>query len=134
MDRANIIAEPSQALKSSSSSSSEPYWAHSRGLESEEFVKDHYRKKNYKLKAQRVRTPFAEVDLIFESPAKELLMVEVKSVNIADFAAFRISQKQKQRLIRAMIFLAEKFARPVEVHWAFVTGDGEITIIEDISN
>lgn len=80
-----------------------------------------------------MKTPFAEIDLVFKTPEGHALMVEVKTVNLDHFHSTRISLKQKQRLLRALQFLAERWNTLVEVHWAFVTKEGEITIIEDIS-
>ncbi|MNT71025.1 hypothetical protein D3C72_2094690 [compost metagenome] len=82
---------------------------------------------------QRVKTPFAEVDLLFETPDGHLLMVEVKSVKNPDFIPTAIGKRQKQRLQRAMIYLTEQFKTPVEVHWAFVSSF-DITVIEDITS
>ncbi|MNY51965.1 hypothetical protein D3C86_1876020 [compost metagenome] len=80
-----------------------------------------------------MKTPFAEVDLLFETPEGHLLMVEVKSVKNADFIPTAIGKRQKQRLQRAMIYLAEQFKTPVEVNWAFVSSF-DITVIEDITS
>lgn len=80
-----------------------------------------------------MKTPFAEVDLLFRTPEGHVLMVEVKTANLSDFHAVRISRRQKARLMRALYFLAEQFDSLVEVHWAFVTKTGEMTVIEDIS-
>lgn len=133
MDPALNTAKPLRELKSSSSARSEIHWAHQRGLDSEELVQKYYINKGYELLAQRVRTPFAEVDLLFRAPEGHVLMVEVKTTNLADFQPFRISRKQKARLVRALYFLADHLDSLVEVHWAFVTKKGEVTVIEDIS-
>ncbi|MGZ3790708.1 MAG: YraN family protein [Bdellovibrio sp.] len=116
-----------------SKNNNEPYWAHKRGLDSEKFVQDFYKLKGYELLAQRVKTPFAEVDLLLRAPEGHLLMVEVKTTNLSEFQNYRITIKQKKRLLRALHFLAERLEVLVEVHWAFVTKEGEITVIEDIS-
>lgn len=60
-------------------------------------------------------------------------MVEVKTANQGTFYNVRISPRQKYRLLGAASFLAERFKTVVEVHWAFVTKCGEVTIIEDIT-
>lgn len=126
---ARSIENPSPALKNTS----EIYWAHKRGLESEKYVQKYYEKRGYELLAQRLKTPFAEVDLIFKTPEGHALMVEVKTTNLSEFQNFRISQRQKNRLIRALQFLTARLDSLVEVHWAFVTKEGDVTIIEDIS-
>lgn len=60
-------------------------------------------------------------------------MVEVKTNNISAFQNFRIGKRQKIRLVRALLFLSDRLDSLVEVHWAFVTKEGKVTIIEDIS-
>ncbi len=60
-------------------------------------------------------------------------MVEVKTVNLSEFQNYRISRKQKARLLRALQFLTDRLDSLVEVHWAFVTKEGAVTVIEDIS-
>jgi len=80
-----------------------------------------------------VKTPFAEIDLIFKTPEGHALMVEVKTVNLSEFQNYRISRKQKARLLRALQFLTDRLDSLVEVHWAFVTKEGAVTVIEDIS-
>lgn len=111
----------------------EIYWAHQRGLDSEKIVLNFYQKKGYELLGQRVKTPFAEVDLIFQTPQGHALMVEVKTSNLSEFQNYRISYKQKNRLLRALQFLSVRLDVLIEVHWAFVTKEGEVTVIEDIS-
>ncbi|MFM6929570.1 MAG: YraN family protein [Bdellovibrio sp.] len=131
MDPAITIANPSLALKNTSVKT---YWAHDRGLNSEKFVQQHYEKKKYHLLKQRLKTPFAEVDLLFRSPdGRHLLLVEVKTANQGTFYGARVSSRQKYRLLGAASFLAERYKTLVEVHWAFVTKNGEVTIIEDIT-
>lgn len=125
-------------LRESKNTSANPaaspcHWAHERGLQSENHVLKYYQQKNYTLLGQRVKTPFAEVDLLFRTPQGHLLMVEVKTANLSAFQSFRISQRQKARLLRALQFLAARWDMLVEVHWAFVTKEGEITVFEDIS-
>lgn len=102
-------------------------------MESEGHVIQFYQQLGFELLSQRVKTPFAEVDLLFRSPEGHVLMVEVKTANTPDFQPYRIAARQKKRLLRALIFLAEKLDSLVEVHWAFVTKNGEVTVIEDVS-
>ncbi|MDG0816521.1 YraN family protein [Bdellovibrio svalbardensis] len=109
------------------------YWAHFRGLESEKAVIHFYSKKKFKLLKQRLKTPFAEIDLLFRSPEGHLLMVEVKSANQSCFYSARISKRQMQRLGRAASFLAARFNCLVEYHWAFVDQNYSVTVVEDVS-
>ncbi len=124
---------PVSKSTSPSTSAKRPYWAHQRGLEAEFSVIQFFQKKSYHLLQQRLKTPYAEVDLLFMSPGGYLLMVEVKSVSSEAFIQHRISRRQKVRLLRAVQFLAAQFDKLVAVHWAFVSPGGEITLIEDIS-
>ncbi|XGC79424.1 YraN family protein [Bdellovibrio bacteriovorus] len=112
---------------------SENHWSHQQGLESELRVIGYYEDAGFDLIAQRVKTPFAEVDLLFRTPDNHVLMVEVKTNNNSAFQNFRIGKRQKVRLVRALQFLADRLDSLVEVHWAFVTKEGKVTIIEDIS-
>ena len=88
---------------------------------------------SYKLLGQDIRTPFAEVDLIFHRSADCLLVVEVKTLTNFDFLPYRIKGRQKQRLFRACEYLRDKYRKDVELNWAFVTEDGEVLVIEDVS-
>lgn len=128
---ARSIVSPSRESKSTSQS--KLYWAHQRGLESESRVIAHYVSKGCELLGQRIKTPFAEVDLLFKNPKGDILMVEVKTANISEFQQYRISWKQKRRLLRALTFLSDETKTPIEVHWAFVTKEGQVTIIDDVS-
>lgn len=110
------------------------YWAHQRGIDSEKAVQNYYLKKGYEVLGQRIKTPYAEVDLILKTPQGHALMVEVKTTNLCEFQNYRISRNQKCRLLRALQFLSDKLETLVEVHWAFVTKEGEVTIIDDISS
>lgn len=121
----------SQGLKSISASKA--YWAHQRGLDSEDVVRKFYERQGYELLAQRLRTPFAEIDLLFKTEVGHVLMVEVKTSNISDFQPHRISKKQKERQKRALLYLTSQLECLVEVHWAFVTKAGDVSVIEDVS-
>ncbi|HWU44027.1 MAG TPA: YraN family protein [Bdellovibrio sp.] len=103
-----------------------------RGLQAESLVLSHYQNKNYRLLHQRVKTPFAEIDLLFRTPSGNLLVVEVKAANLSSFYGTRVSWKQKNRLLRAANFLNAQTQCLVEIHWAFVNDRRQITIFEDI--
>jgi Holliday junction resolvase-like predicted endonuclease len=89
---------------------------------------------SFKLLGQDIRTPLAEVDLIFQKETGGILAVEVKTLANFDFLPYRIKWRQKQRLFRACEYLREKYQQDVELNWAFVTEDGEILVIEDVSS
>lgn len=88
--------------------------------------------KKFKLLHQRLRTPFAEVDLVFQMSPREVLMVEVKALRSFDFLPQRISTKQKQRIFRARTYYQEKFRSLVVLNWAFVNEVGDVLVIDDV--
>jgi putative endonuclease len=134
IEKSKVKSNLKSQLKSEKPSTAKPlYWAHQRGLVSEDRVRAYYQKKSYTLIEQRVKTPYAELDLLFRTPEGHLLIVEVKTANLSSFYNYKVTPRQKIRLLRAVQFLAERFATLVEIHWAFVTKEGEITIISDIS-
>jgi putative endonuclease len=134
IEKSKVKSNLKSQLKSEKPSTAKPlYWAHQRGLVSEDRVRAYYQKKSYTLIEQRVKTPYAELDLLFRTPEGHLLIVEVKTANLSSFYNYKVTPRQKIRLLRAVQFLAERFATLVEIHWAFVTKKGEITIISDIS-
>lgn len=94
----------------------------SHGLACEDLVRQFcITKKKYILVAQRLKTPYAEVDLVFKNSQNQLVMIEVKSCNRDEFMTNRISYKQKQRLFRARQFLQENSKKEVLLFWAFVS-------------
>lgn len=81
---------------------------------------------------QRLKTPYAEVDLLFRAPSGNLILVEVKTSNSADFLPARVNQRQWSRLARAAQFLAARFDCLVEFHWAFVDSNFTVTVFEEL--
>lgn len=80
--------------------------------------------------AQRLRTPFAEIDLVVKSRF-EVLLIEVKSLSNHDWLAYRVGSRQKLRLRRALIYMQNRFKLGVRFHLATVTKGGEIEIYAD---
>lgn len=103
---------------------------HKRGLECELKVARHFKLLNYKIVGQRFKTPFAEVDLLLEGD-DHYLMVEVKSCSSLSFANGKLRARQKARLQRAFIYLAEQLNKPLQASLAFVVDD-ELHILEDV--
>lgn len=99
----------------------------------EEKVLHHYREKGFRLLKQRLRTPYAEIDLLLEAPEDFLVMVEVKSVSDEAFISSRISRRQRSRQDKALLYLSEIYGKNVAIHWAFVMNDGNLIVLEDIS-
>ncbi len=78
--------------------------AHKKGHWAEGLVKSAFLSWKWELLIERWQTPFAEVDLVFVKDHK-LMMVEVKTLSNYDLAPYRLSLKQKNRLIRAHSWL-----------------------------
>ena len=110
MELKNILSVPKQNCLS-----------HKIGLEAELCVLNDLKSRGYNLWYQRLETPFAEVDLVFESPKGGLGIVEVKSLGPNSWMEGRISKRQIQRLTRAAEFLSIKSNKPVSLCVAFVS-------------
>lgn len=91
-----------------------------QGLQSEFLVSQYLHQKNYHVIYHRLKTPFAEVDLLIENQKNELAIVEVKTLLHQEWMAERVSSRQKQRLVRASFWLQEKNQKPCIVLLAFV--------------
>jgi len=76
----------------------------------------------YEFWAERFKTPFAEIDLIFQTPEKVFVMVEVKSIGKKGYERYRVSSKQRMRLKRAHQYFCSRFKK-VEFHLALVDLD-----------
>lgn len=100
------------------------------GRKLEDLALQFYLSQSYDLKYRRYKTPFAEVDLIFTSPQKNLVLVEVKSKTRKGFEAFRVSKVQKERLKRAHQYFLGYYSR-VESHLAIVSQDGRVEVHKD---
>ena len=105
------------------------YYEHVKGLESERRVIEHLKKQNWLLVHHRFKTRLAEVDLIFQKN-DQIRIIEVKSISSWDFIAYRISKKQKQRLIRVYDFFQRHFQHEILLELALVPVDGDILFIE----
>lgn len=76
-----------------------------------------------------MKTPFAEIDLIYQVERKLFLVVEVKSLGQFDFIQHRVSSRQKQRLLRARSYLESQWKSEIMLWWAYVY-QNEVYIIE----
>ena len=121
MDQQLFTEKHSKALKSSCR----------KGFECEEVVIKQFVSEGYVLLYQRLKTPFAEVDLIFKK-AKDhhvkFLAVEVKSLSIELDIFPRIQRRQIQRLRRAHRYLSEELDSCVEFLVIFV-GSAEVICV-----
>jgi putative endonuclease len=82
--------------------------SYQKGLWAEYYVLFYLLLKGYRLIAQRYRNPLGEIDLILVR-SKTLVLVEVKKRKTFSQAAFSLTNKQKNRMLRgALWFLADK--------------------------
>ena len=78
-----------------------------------------------------MKTPFSELDLIFETPQGEVLIVEVKSIQSKEYIDGRLSEKQKRRLLRGMQFVQTQTSRPVLFWLVMVTHKKDVFVFRD---
>jgi Holliday junction resolvase-like predicted endonuclease len=102
------------------------------GLQAEERVTAYFLQKSFRVLKQRWRTPFAEMDLLIESPSGEIWIVEIKTLTHFDFLAVRVTRKQRQRLQRAHAYVQGLTRRPVCLYLAFVDPRGEVLLFEEV--
>ena len=105
------------------------YFEHAKGLNSEHKVIRLLQNEGWKLLQHRFKTKLAEIDLIFQKN-NELRMVEVKSVANWDFVTYRVSRRQKQRLIRVYHYFQRRYALDISLELALVPAKGDILFIE----
>ena len=74
--------------------------SHAIGLLGETIAKTWLRCRGYRIKAERVKTPVGEIDLV-ATKSGMVCFVEVKRYKTLDQAAWSITQRQKQRIVRA---------------------------------
>ncbi len=90
------------------------------GIDAENLVVQDLKNRNCEILEQRLRTPFAEVDLIVRNKKKQIVLVEVKTLSRWDWIESRITQKQISRLKRAGIFLEKNYGKSLILCAAFV--------------
>lgn len=86
---------------------------HQSGERAEAFVATHLQAIGWQLLGQRLRTPYAEVDLVGIPPDRSALVaVEVKARHPLDWAEAQelLSRRQHARLARAIEYLALRAA------------------------
>lgn len=71
----------------------------------------HFQKLAYQLRAQRWRAPFGEIDLWLWHPEQGDLFLEVKTLIHPEILAERVGRLQKRRILRNVLWLAERFPR-----------------------
>jgi putative endonuclease len=100
-----------------------------KGTNAEALVIKHFKNSGADLVGQRFKTPFAEVDLLFEKSGT-FYMVEVKKADLQLFSRQLIGKKQLNRLRRAFVFLQSKFPQ-IKALLAIVSQHGVIQYIDD---
>ncbi len=105
------------------------YFEHIKGLKSEQAVVECLKKQGWQLLRQRYKTPFAEVDLVFGKVGL-LRIIEVKTIANWDFVSYRLTKKQRNRLILAFHYFQQRFKGDVVLELALVSGDRDILFIE----
>ncbi|MBL7556175.1 MAG: YraN family protein [Bdellovibrionaceae bacterium] len=105
------------------------YYEHIKGLNSENKVINHLQRQGWRLLHHRFKTKIAEIDLIFQK-GHEFKMVEVKSISSWNFVSYRVSKKQKQRLIRVFHYFQQRFSLDITLELALVPANGDILFIE----
>lgn len=98
------------------------------GLKCEEVALEYYLNQGFQLVQKRLRTRFAEVDLLVKKN-NLFVMVEVKSAPREGFENFRVSSKQKQRLKRVFQFLNQRYTN-LSFELVFVNKKCEVQLVE----
>jgi putative endonuclease len=91
---------------------------HQDGDQAEHFVAEQLLRAEWQVLARRLRTPYAEVDLLAISPeGKHLVVVEVKARHALSWGTPReaLRWRQQARLARALEYLALRMAWPHEI-------------------
>ncbi len=115
-----------------------------RGLHCEALVAQFLLRKGLRFCGHRVRTPFAEIDLVFAGgrsiadpqaggirSTEVAYLIEVKSLSNPERIANLIHNRQKRRLRRAMLYWQERHRIYARFFLAAVDYRGKITWIED---
>ena len=98
-----------------------------RGLRSEDIVCELLVAHERIIVARRLRTPFAEVDIVATDRTRErYLMVEVKTQCAAPWSDGIIARAQMKRLRRAREWLECEHRRPVAAALALVSREGRV--------
>lgn len=95
------------------------YYEHVKGLDSELKVIRFLQAQGWQLLQHRFKTKLAEVDLILQKDGC-LRILEVKSISNWDFVSYRLSKKQKERLVRAYHYFQQRYTQDILLELALV--------------
>ncbi len=101
-----------------------------RGLYAEYLVYQYFLKDGYKFYGHRMKTPMAEIDLLFgERAVDRVIAIEVKTSSNEAFLAARVTARQKMKLRAAQSFLQRSYFE-VQMLLAVVSHDASIDLFE----
>lgn len=111
------------------------FYEHVKGQRCEELVCSWLEQKGWKILGRRVKSPYAEVDILaskFEGRNinETIKMIEVKSVSNRDYLFLRLSNRQRVRLHQALVYFSHKWKKDIELHIAFVDAKGSIEFFQ----
>lgn len=102
-----------------------------KGRWAEDQALSYFIDRGFVLWARNFRTPFAEVDLVFEKD-DVLMLVEVKFLSDWEQIPHRVHPRQLARFKRASTFLLNELGySELQICWAFVLKNGQVFIIDD---
>ena len=103
------------------------HWSHRSGFDAEKLVRSDWMDRGATVVAERLRTPFAEIDLLFRWKG-QLWLIEVKTLSRVEFLSVRMSRRQKVRLCQAREWIQEHFRMETALIFAVVQGNGKILL------
>jgi len=89
-------------------------------------ARKHFETKGFQVLSQNAKYFGTEIDLVLGNPDGDFVIVEVKSLKNPSLWHFRLTQKQKMRLLRVHRQWVGRWRRPVELLLALVTEDSEV--------
>ena len=105
------MARRAQPLRPPSAPRAERVAAFRLGLSAESRAAMFLIAKGYRILARRFKTPFGEIDIVARR-RRALVFVEVKTRERADEAAEAVTERGKQRIVAAELWLARNPADP----------------------
>lgn len=101
-----------------------------KGLWAEQLVAQLLSAKKYQILAANLKTPFAQIDLLVQSGPQKIQIIEVKYLSSWMDPEVRLSDRQRQRLVRAQQYFCAKYNFPVSLYLALVSPEGRCQFVE----